>query len=128
MSFTGSSAATDIYHRDQFIWPNSVVWNGSKYVPNTSIPTANWYAIYYGWGDYGNSNGVLFNGEWFTYSGNFWKIRDISLAYNFPQKWVKKLKVVKNITLSAWGRNIATWLPKENWYTDPEFSNTTGNF
>ncbi|MFI5133039.1 MAG: SusC/RagA family TonB-linked outer membrane protein [Chitinophagales bacterium] len=126
MSFTGSSAATDIYHRDQFIWPNSVYWNGSKYVPNTMIPTANWYAIYYGWGDYGNSNGVLFNGEWFTYSGNFWKIRDISLAYNFPQKWVKKLKVVKNITLSAWGRNLYTWLPKENWYTDPEFSNTTG--
>ncbi|HYM93392.1 MAG TPA: SusC/RagA family TonB-linked outer membrane protein [Chitinophagaceae bacterium] len=126
MAFTGSTQATNIYHRDQFIFPNSVYWDGSKYVSNTTIPVANWYAIYYGWGDYGNSNGILYNGDYFTYSGNFWKIRDVALAYNFPQKWIRKMKVVKNITLSAWGRNVYTWLPKSNWYTDPEYSNTTG--
>jgi TonB-linked SusC/RagA family outer membrane protein len=126
MAFTGSSQATNIYHRDQFIFPNSVYWDGSKYANNTTIPVADWYSIYYGWGDYGNSNGILYNGEYFTYSGNFWKIRDISLSFSFPQKWVRKLKVVKNINLAAWGRNLYTWLPKSNWYTDPEYSNTTG--
>ena len=126
MAFTGSSAATNIYHRDQFVWPNSVYWDGSKYVPNTNIATDEWYAIYYGWGDYGNSNGILANGEYFTYSGAFWKLRDVSLSYTFPKNWVQKLKVVKSATLTAFGRNLFTWLPKDNWYTDPEFSNTTG--
>jgi hypothetical protein len=128
MAFTGSSAATNIYHRYQFIWPNSVYNDGTgKYVPNTTIPVADWYAIYYGWGDYGNSNGILANGEYFTVNGAFWKLRDLSLAYNFPQKLISKLKVVKSANLAIYGRNLFTWVPKDNIYTDPEFSNTTGN-
>jgi hypothetical protein len=29
--------------------------------------------------------------------------------------------------LTIWGRNLKTWLPADNWYTDPEFANTSGN-
>jgi TonB-linked SusC/RagA family outer membrane protein len=127
MAFTGTTAATTRYHRQQFIWPNSVYWDGSKYVPNTNIPVRNDLAIYYGWGDYGFSRGILFNGDWWTTSGAFWKIRDISLDFAFPQKWYQRWKALKSIGLSFFGRNLFTWLPEENIYTDPEFSNTNNN-
>ena len=127
MAFTGSSAATTIYHRQPFIWPNSVYDDGTKFVPNTNIPTENFLSIYGGWGDYGFSNGAVNNGEYFTSSGNFWKIRDASLTFNCPAKWIQKLKTVKSASLAVWGRNLYTWLAKDNWYTDPEFSNTNGN-
>lgn len=129
MSFTGSSAVTTRYHREQFIWPNSVYFDNvsGKYVPNTNIPVRNDYAIYYGWGDYGFSRGTLFNGDWFTTSGAFWKIRDISLSFDFPAKWYGGFKALKGVGLSFFGRNLFTWLPEENIYTDPEFSNTNNN-
>ena len=127
MGFTGSSATTTRYHRQQFIWPNSVYWDGSKYVANTNIPVENFIAIYQGWGDYSFGRGILFNGDWFTTSGAFWKLRDISLDFAFPQKWYKGFKALKSVGLSFFGRNLFTMRPDENIYTDPEFSNTNGN-
>lgn len=127
MGFTGSGQATNLYHRQQFIWPNSVYWDGSKYVNNTSIPVQDYLAIYQGWGDYGFSRGTLNNGDFYTTSAAFWKLRDISLSYNLPQSIVNKLRVVKGANISVFGRNLFTWLPKENMYTDPEFSFTNGN-
>jgi hypothetical protein len=127
MAFTGTGAATTLYHRQQFIWPNSVYWDGSKYVANTSIPVENSLAIYHGWGDYGFSHGAVYNGEFFTYSGDFWKLREASLTFTCPPKLIRKLKVVKTASLAVWGRNLKTWLAKDNWYTDPEFSTSNGN-
>ena len=127
MGFTGASAKTTLYHRQPFIWPNSEVWDGSKWSDNTTTAVREDVANYLGWGDYGFSNGTLANGDFFTSSGAFWKLRAASLTYNFPQKWITKLKVVRSLSLSAWGRNLYTWLPKDNYWTDPEFSNTTGN-
>jgi hypothetical protein len=34
---------------------------------------------------------------------------------------------IKGASVSITGRNLFTWLPKTNQWTDPEFSNTTGN-
>lgn len=127
MAFTGSSSTTTLYHRQQFIWPNSVYWDGSKYVSNTNIPVRGDLAAYYGWGDLGFSRGIIFNGDWFTTSGAFWKLRDISIDFAFPQKWYSKVKALKGIGLSFFGRNLATLRPDENIFTDPEFSNTNGN-
>ncbi len=127
MAFTGSGKITTVYDRQQFIWPNSVYFDGTKYVPNTSIPVENYIAIYEGWGDGGFSRGLSGTGEVFASSGAFWKIRDLSLSLNVPGNLLNRLKVVKGATLSVFGRNLFTWLPKDNWYTDPEFSNTNGN-
>lgn len=127
MGFTGSGAATTIYNRQPFVWPNSVYWDGSKYVPNTTIPVENNIAIYSGWGSYDFSRGTLFNGDWFTTSAAFWKLRDISLTYNIPQSVLNRIRVVRGANISLFGRNLFTWLPKENIYTDPEFSTTNGN-
>ena len=129
MGFTGSSAKTTLYHREPFVWPNSVYKDAStgKFVDNTNIAVREDIANYLGFGDYGFSHGTLANGEFFTCSGAFWKIRDASLTFNFPQRWLSKLKVVKAASFAVFGRNLYTWLPKDNYWTDPEFSNTTGN-
>ena len=127
MAFTGSGQLTNSYHRQQFIWPNSVYFDGTKYVPNTSIPVSQGLAIYSGWGDFGFSRGILANGDAFTVNGAFWKIRDISLAYTVPHNLYGNSKTIKNIGLNFFGRNLFTFLAKDNIYTDPEFSNTNGN-
>ena len=88
----------------------------------TRILPRNDLAIYYGWGDGGFSRGVQFNGDWMTTSAAFWKIRDISLDFAIPQKWYGKFKALKSVGLSFFGRNLFTWRPKENIYTDPEFA------
>jgi len=127
MAFTGASATTNQYHRQQFIWPNSVYFDGSKYVPNTNIVVNNDLAIYQGWGDFTFSRSILGVADWFTTSGAFWKIRDVSLDFAVPKSWYNKSKALKSVDLSIFGRNLFTWLPKENIYTDPEFSNTNTN-
>ena len=128
MTFTGSGAITTIYDREQFVWPNSVYKDASgKYVANTNYAVDQYKAIYQGFGDQGFSRGFAGIGEMYMSSGAFWKLRDISLSYDLPSSVMGKIRAVKGITLTAWARNVATWLPADNWYTDPEFSNTTGN-
>ena len=127
MAFTGSGASTARYGRVPFIWPNSVYNDGSKMVPNNNIAVNNYIACYEGWGDYGFSRGILYNGDWFTTNGAFWKLRDISLNFNIPVKVLGNQRTVKALNVSGFGRNLFMLLPKENIYTDPEFSNTNGN-
>lgn len=129
MAFTGSSTITTLYNREQFIWPNSVYQDASgKYVANTSIPVEESIANYLGWGDAGFTRGLFGGvGELFATSGAFWKLRDVSLSYTFAQSLISRQKIVKGATLSVFGRNLFTWLPSENRWTDPEFSDTNGN-
>jgi hypothetical protein len=119
---------TTIYDRDQFVWPNSVYKDFSgKYVSNTNIAVGNYQAIYQGYGDQGFSRGFAGIGEMYMSSGAFWKLRDVSLSYDLPSSVMNKIRAIKGVTLTVWGRNLKTWLPDDNWYTDPEFSNTSGN-
>jgi hypothetical protein len=62
-------------------------------------------------------------------SGAFWKLREVSLTYNIPASVFGSTvgKVVKGATVGINGRNLVTWRPKSNQWTDPEFSTTTGN-
>lgn len=129
MSFTGSGAITALYGREQFIYPNSVYRDpiSNKLITNTSIPVANDIAIYKGWGDYSFSRSNAAVGEGHYSSADFWKLRNISLTLNVPANWTNRVKAIKKLSLSIFGRNLKTWLPDDNWYTDPEFANTTGN-
>jgi hypothetical protein len=127
MAFTGSGAVSTIYGRDQFIYPNSVYFDGTKYVANTDIPVSNDIAIYSGWGDYSFSRSNANVGEGHYSSADFWKLRSVSLTLNVPSNWTSRVKAIKGLSLSLFGRNLKTWLPDDNWYTDPEFANTTGN-
>lgn len=130
MMFSGTTAISTIMHRQQFVWPNSVYLDASsnKYVENTNFATSQYAATYNGFGDLSNGSSLVNTGESFYSSGDFWKLRSLSLSYNFDMaKYGNIGNVIKGITITAWGRNLKTWLPSDNWFTDPEFSNTNGN-
>ncbi|MGY0035888.1 hypothetical protein [Pedobacter sp. NJ-S-72] len=61
------------------------------------------------------------------YSGNYWKWRELSLAYNLPKSLLANIKAVKAVTVSVQGRNLLLWVPKSNEYTDPDYSANDNN-
>jgi hypothetical protein len=122
LDFTGVSARSATNGRRRFVMPNSSYFDGTKYVDNTSI---NVFSGGYGFWEQTAYNRNV-NSNYLT-SAAFWKIREIAITWELPAKLVAKTKIVKKAVLGAVGRNLFTWLPKTNQWTDPEFSNTTGN-
>ncbi|HEX4875352.1 MAG TPA: hypothetical protein VFV31_01690, partial [Chitinophagaceae bacterium] len=122
MDFSGISKRSGQNNRMPFIFPNSSYWDGSKYVDNTSIYTLS--GGYNFWSQAVNTNA---NTNYLV-SGDFWKIREVSLSYNIPAKVFGFAKnTIKGATFTVSGRNLFMFLPKTNEWTDPEFSNTVGN-
>ena len=122
MDFSGISKRSGQNSRQPFIFPNSSYYDGTKYVANTNIYTVS--GGYNFWSQAVNTNA---NTNYLV-SGDFWKIREASLSYNIPAKLFAFTKnAVKGATLTLSGRNLFMFLPKTNEWTDPEFSNTTGN-
>lgn len=129
MDFTGSSARSAYNGRQRFIVPNSVYDDGTStdptkpnYVVNTSVLTANGG---YGFYEATNTNrGVNSN---YLSSAAAWKIREIALTYEFSSSLLKKTKAIKAASIGFTARNLFTFLPKSNQWTDPEFATTTGN-
>jgi TonB-linked SusC/RagA family outer membrane protein len=122
LDFTGISLRSAYNGRRPFVMPNSSYFDGTKYVPNTNITTQS--GGYGFWETAANNTGVQSN---YATSAAAWKIREVSLAYNLPSKLVAKTKFIKSGTVSLVARNLMVFLPKTNQWTDPEFSNTTGN-
>ena len=122
MDFSGISKRSGQNARQPFIMPNSSYWDGSKYVENTSI-----YMVSGGYNFWSQATNTSANTNYLV-SGDFWKIREVSLSYNIPAKWFGFTKnAIKGATFTLSGRNLFMFLPKTNEWTDPEFSNTTGN-
>lgn len=122
LDFAGTSKRSAQNGRQPFVFPNSSYFDGTKYVDNTNI-----YMASGGYNFWSQAVNTAANTNYLV-SGDFWKIREVSLSYNVPTKLLgfakNSIKGV-NITLSA--RNLFMFLPKTNEWTDPEFSNTTGN-
>jgi hypothetical protein len=53
------------------------------------------------------------------------KIREVSLSYTLPAKLLDNTGIQK-LTFGLFARNILTWLPAENRFSDPEFSDNRG--
>jgi iron complex outermembrane receptor protein len=89
--------------------PNTtVVHYYYKYLPNAG-----------GWGKFVSTPGILEN-TWV-------KMRELSLAYTIPQKWLEKLKAFQNLTVSFTARDlfyIYTTLPDK---INPEGIMGSGN-
>jgi hypothetical protein len=120
--WSGTSIRTVAFHRQRFIFPNSVIDDGSgsgKYAPNTTAVIQNGNGNDGFWTDQTENMGVTSN---YVTSGAFWKLRQLSISYNIPASALGNNKVIKNVTISAQGRNLFEWLPKSNIYTDPEYS------
>ncbi len=119
MTFTGSGKWTE--QRAPFVVPNSAFLNSStgKYEVNTKAVNE---AEYDYWVTY-----YRVIAENFVVPAWFIKLRDINLSYTLPTKLVAKTKVISNIAVGLYGRNLITIVDKKNQFTDPEFSFTNGN-
>lgn len=106
----------------RFVYPNSVIQTApGKYVPNTNV-TINDYFQFWGQNGYAYLPPAMF-----VSSGDFWKLRELALSYELPQSLVQKAKILKKATASIVGRNLFIWRPKDNQWTDPEFSEDNSN-
>lgn len=123
MDFSGISERSGQNDRQAFVFPNSVYNDGAKLVDNTNI-----YTKSYGYNFWSQSinTGVQSN---YLSSAAFWKLREVSISYTFGKEYFSGAfgRVVKSLTVGVNGRNLFTWLPKSNQWTDPEFSSSTSS-
>ena len=105
----------------RFVFPNSVIQEGNKYVPNTTTTIND---IFLFWGQDGFA---YLPPSMFVSSAAFWKIRELSLSYDIPQTVLHRLKVIRKATFTLVGRNLFIWRPKDNIWTDPEFNEDNSN-
>jgi TonB-linked SusC/RagA family outer membrane protein len=122
-AFAGIGAATTIYGRKRFVFPNSEYLSNGKYVPNTNIQVADGnYAFFNGANTY---SGIATN---FYGSAAAWRLRELTISYSLPGTVIANGKYIKRITLSLVGKNLFLLVPKSNIWGDPEFNySATGN-
>lgn len=119
--FTGISATSASTNRQRFVFPNSVTVDANKTsTPNTNITT-----------DDGNFN--FWPGLYRSVGANYvtsaaaWKLREVAISYLIPTKFLGNTKFIKSGSIVLSGRNLIMLRPKSNLWTDPEFSEDTGN-
>jgi TonB-linked SusC/RagA family outer membrane protein len=121
MNFVGSDRRTTYNDRKPFIIPNSVKENvtsaGTTYTENT-IPVSETSVDDY---FYQGTNKALAY-EHVILDKSFVKLRELTLSYDLPKSISTKLRADR-VTITAFGRNLVTWLPKGNRIIDPEVSN-----
>jgi len=120
LDFSGSSIRTVMYNRERFVFPNSSYEDPEhpgEYIANTNITVRDGGAGFWTTNTY--NTGVH---EVYTTSGEFWKLREVSLTYTLPAALLAKTKFIKGASVSVQGRNLFVWLPPSNIYTDPEYS------
>lgn len=119
MTFTGSGKWTE--NRTNQIFPNSYYLDATgAEVKNTTVQVREpEYALWV--------NNYRLISENFVSNAWFIKLRDVNLSYTLPSALVKKSKIFSTASVSVYGRNLFTIVDNKNYYTDPEFSNTSGN-
>ncbi len=114
MQFTGNGIATTYNDRLPFVIPDSVYEDGN---PNTT-PIYLYNSSYQ---DYFNHYGAGQGGEFYLIDRSFVKLRNVSLTWNLPKKWMKSIHF-SGMSLTAFCNNLFTWTPSDNYYIDPETS------
>lgn len=116
MEFTGNGIVTTYNGRNPFIIPNSVVENeDGTYSPNTT-PL---FMLDGSYQSYFDGTGAGEGGEFFLIDRSFAKLRNISLTWELPKKWMQKI-YFESISITAYVNNVYTWTAKDNRYIDPE--------
>ncbi|MXV49877.1 SusC/RagA family TonB-linked outer membrane protein [Pedobacter sp. HMF7647] len=123
LNFVGNDYKTLYNDRRTFIVPNSVVevkdaaGKVTGYAENTTaISEANVSSYYY------TSQGKAVAYQNRILDKSYFKLRDVTLTYALPKSFASKIKADR-ATLTAYGRNLLTWLPRSNRTIDPEVSN-----
>lgn len=121
--FAGISARSAEYGRNRFVFPNSVYWNGTAYVPNTKILVADGN---YGFWTSGSANTMIAT-NYFA-SADALRLRELNITYRLPSSVLKRVKFIQNASISVIGKNLLLFVPKSNQWGDPEFNySSTGN-
>jgi outer membrane receptor protein involved in Fe transport len=120
LDHSGTSITSVVAGRQRFVFPNSEYLSGGKYVPNTNVEVEDgnfnfWPTLYQSVG----ANYVV--------SAAAWKLREASISYSLPKKWLNEIRYIKGATIGISGRNLLMFVPSTNKFTDPEFANDTGN-
>lgn len=118
MQFTGNGVVTGYNDRQPFVVPNSVYEDGT---PNTT-PIHLSDGTYQ---DYFDGTGWGLGGEAYLIDRSYIKLRNISLGYSLPRKWLATTKL-SELSLSLFVNNVFTWTAKNNNYVDPENTTVTG--
>ncbi|MFT4203497.1 MAG: SusC/RagA family TonB-linked outer membrane protein [Chitinophagaceae bacterium] len=117
LAWSGMGINTVKYNRKDFVFPNSVYLDDDgNYVENTNIVVNQGSDGFWTSSDYRN---VASN---FVTNGAYIKVRQLSVAYSVPQSLLRKTSFIKAATVSVQGRNLFIFTPKDNVYTDPEYS------
>ncbi|MBK6285427.1 MAG: TonB-dependent receptor [Draconibacterium sp.] len=120
MEFTGRGMASVSANRQDFVIPNSVIETSpGVYVENTNIQVRGGRQSY--WTDVYND--VKSN---YVKDATALKMRELAVNYELPANLLSKTPLQK-VTIGFIGRNLLTWLPAENRFSDPEFNNTLDN-
>jgi len=120
MAFSGASYISAIAGRQRFVFPNSVIEekdaNGNvTYRDNTDITVNDggktfWTSTYRSV----RANQVI--------SAASWRLRELSLGYDVPKKFLKKVGFLQRASVSLVGRNLFMWTPSTNIWGDPDFT------
>jgi TonB-linked SusC/RagA family outer membrane protein len=118
MQFTGNGVVTTYNNRQPFIIPNSVqAVAGGGYVENT-VPIKTTNSSYQNYFDlYGAGQG----GAFYLLDRSFTKVRNITLSYDLPAKWLKPIHLSR-ASVSLFVNNPFVWTAKDNYYIDPELT------
>lgn len=120
MEFTGRGMASVSANRQDFVIPNSVIeTSNGVYVENTNIQVRGGRQSY--WTDVYNE--VKSN---YVKDATALKMRELAVNYELPANLLTKTPLQK-VTIGFIGRNLLTWLPAENRFSDPEFNNNNDN-
>lgn len=97
---------------------------GGKTVPNQTRVTTNDLFFTAGTGASFATNGAF---EYAVFDGTVYRLREVSLGYSLPAKWVRSLKL-SNVTMSLSGRNLWFLAPNVPKYTnfDPDINSVIG--
>ncbi|MBL7764777.1 MAG: SusC/RagA family TonB-linked outer membrane protein [Chitinophagaceae bacterium] len=124
MEFVGSSSTTAYNDREDFVVPNSVVEvSPGVYATNETKVNAETF-----WTEQSNN-------EMNILPATFTKLREASLSYSLPKKWMKK-SPFGSIEVGVYGNNLCLWVSREknefgqrkNTFIDPEINGFgTGN-
>lgn len=66
------------------------------------------------------------NGELYLYNASYVKLKEISLGYNIPKNWLRKIGFIQSMRVSAVGRNVAILHQKTPKGIDPEATSSMG--
>ncbi|RZK47142.1 MAG: SusC/RagA family TonB-linked outer membrane protein, partial [Pedobacter sp.] len=99
--------------------------DAGKTIPNQTRVTTNDLFFTAGTGASFATNGAF---EYAVFDGTIYRLREISLGYSLPVKWVSKLKLTA-INLSLSGRNLWYLAPNVPKYTrfDPDINSVIGS-